>query len=552
MRRVNTLRTRGWALALASAVLAGCDQQIESPSALPRGIHFTDVTESSGIEFETTFGEQPATQILEVKGGGLALIDHDGDGDLDIFVPNGATMSAPTEGPGCRLFENQGNMRFRDATQESNLQLRRWGVGAAVADYDGDGHQDIYVTCYGSNALLHNLGDGTFEDVTQAAQVAGDAWSVAAAFGDLDGDGDLDLYVANYLEFDIEHPPPASSFKGAPVFKGPMGLTPAQDVLYENLGGGRFREVSAASGIRETPASFGLGTAILDFNGDGKQDIYVGNDSDANLLYLGQGGMRFEEVGMRSGLAANLYGSTQATMGIALGDVNGNGFPDVFTSNFSNDTNTLHINQQGRFYDDVTARYGLGMVAFPYVGWGCGLYDFDQDRDEDLIVFNGHVYPSATCELMDAEFNEPPLLYTREDKRFRLLTADQAGPWLSEAHRDRGAAFGDLDDDGDVDMIVLELNGPLRILRNDSQGANWLVIRLEGGGIGSRVELFGEGTTQTRWIYSGASFASASEQAAHFGLGSSTALVKVHVTWPDGKVTRLNDVELNQHLLVKH
>ena len=528
--------------ALALVLLGSCTEAA--------GIRFTDVTATSGIDFETTFGEEPATQILEVKGGGLALLDYDEDGDLDLFVPNGATMVHPEQGPGCRLFENLGQLRFRDVTRAAGLAFERWGAGVAVADYDRDGYDDLYVACYGRNALLRNGGDGTFEDVTEEAGVGGDAWSVAPAFGDLDGDGDLDLYVANYLEFDIEHPPAPSTFKQAPVFTGPRGLPATQDDLYENLGDGRFREVSEQAGCRAGPAGYGLGAVILDFDRDGKQDIYVGNDSTPNFLFRGQGGMRFEEVGLECGLAVNLYGSAQSTMGIAIADVSGNGYPDVFTSNFSNDTNTLHVNQEGRYYDDKSARYGLGMVAFPYVGWACGFYDFDHDGDEDLLVFNGHVYPNATCEAMDAEFDQRPLLFAREGDRFRLVEEQEAGAWLGEAHCDRGAVFGDLDGDGDVDVVVLELNGPLRVLRNDCDAPGWLIVELEPAAPGSRVEVSAGAWTQTRWIYSGGSFASASAQVAHFGLPRGCTEVEVLVTWPDGLQRRIPSVAADQRLVL--
>ncbi len=520
----------------------------EGTTLPPARLHFTDVTASTGIDFVTTFGQEPATQILEVKGGGLALLDYDGDGDLDIFVPNGATMAKPEEGPGCRLFENQGGLRFRDSTKAAKLQLTRWGAGVTAADYDGDGHVDLYVACFGSNALLRNLGNGSFEDVTEQAGVAGQSWSIAAAFGDLDGDGDLDLFVTNYIDFDIAHPPAPSSFKGAPVFTGPMGLIPAADDVYENIGHGRFRKRGPETGLEAQPPAFGLGTLILDFDRDGHQDIFVGNDSMGNQLFLGRGDWTFKEVAKTNGLGVNVYGSAQSTMGIAIGDVNGNGFPDVFTSNFSNDTNTLHINREGRFYDDVTARFGLGMVAFPYVGWASGFYDFDLDGDEDLMVFNGHVYPNATCEVMDAEFKEPALLYRKGQERFSLVNAMEGGDWLESLHCDRGAAFGDLDGDGDVDVVVLELNGPLRVLRNDALQRNWLAVELEGAALGSRVRVSDGAQTQSRWIASGGSFASSSETAAHFGFEAPCESVRVEVLWPNGKTSVFPKVPTNQRL----
>jgi hypothetical protein len=558
LKRRSTPTRRGPARIAASLtwtalLVTGCgdgpgppDTSTGAAASTPR---FVEVTAASGLHFSTTFGETPSTQILEVKGGGLALIDFDGDGDLDVFVPNGATMKDPHHGPGCRLFENLGGLRFRDATVAAGLTFARWGVGVAVADYDSDGDDDLYITCYGPNALLRNTGDARFEEVIVGAE--GDAWSVGAAFGDLDGDGDLDLYVANYLEFDIAHPPPTSSFKGAPVFTGPRGLEPAADAVYENLGDGTYRDVSVESGCRAVDPGFGLGVAILDVDGDGAQDIIVGNDSTPNFLFRNLGGFRFEERGMQSGLAVNAYGSAQATMGIALGDVDADGRPDVFTSNFSNDTNTLHVNVGGRFFDDRTARYGLGMVAYPYVGWAAGFYDFDLDGDEDLIVFNGHVYPNATCEVMDAEYAEPPLLHVREGDKFRLAHAADAGDWLAAAHCDRGAAFGDLDADGDVDIVVLEFNGPIRVLRNESRGADWLIVETEPTVLGTRIELSAGDTCQTRWIYSGGSFASASAQVAHFGLPKPHGELALTVIWPDGTREQHTAVAPNQRLVLK-
>jgi hypothetical protein len=525
------------------------------PSDAP-AIHFTDVTAECGIDMTWTSGEVPSKEILEVKGGGIALIDYDEDGDLDVFVPNGATMASPDKGPGCRLYENLGGLRFRDATADAGLTFDRWGIGVAVGDYDADGHDDLYVTCYGRNALLRNLGDGRFEEVTDAAGVGGDEWSAAAAFGDLDADGDLDLYVANYLDFDIANPPAYSTFKNAPVFTGPRGLPPTHDRLYENLGDGTFRDISESSGCRAVAPAFGLGTVILDFDADGRQDIYVGNDSTPNFLFLNRGGLHFDEVGLQTGLATNIDGSEQSTMGIAIGDVSGNGFPDIFTTNFSNDSNTIHINKEGAFFDDETRRYGLGMLSFPYVGWAAGLYDFDHDADEDILLFNGHVYPNASPETMDSTYDEPPLLFACEGRRFVPVDAATAGTWLDEGHCDRGAAFGDLDRDGDIDVVVVELNGPIRVLRNDApSNTHWLTVALQpapgASTLGSRIQLIGADLTQTRWIYSGGSFASASAQEAHFGLGTGEDKASLVVTWPDGHEQRIDDVSPNQHLVVR-
>jgi hypothetical protein len=513
----------------------------------------------------------PSTQILEVKGCGLALIDFDADGDLDLFAPNGATLEDPEHGPGCWLFENIGGMKFRDATATAGLGLRRWSFGVAAGDYDGNGFDDLYIACYGPNVLLKNSG-GRFEDAAAAAGCDGagnprrypSPWSTSAAFGDLDGDGDLDLYVTHYARFDAAHPPPRGSYMGNSVLAGPLGLRPEHDVLFENLGDGTFRDASESSGCRAVQPSYGLNAAILDFNADGRQDIFVANDSMANFLFLNREGLRFEEVGVAGGIAANLDGDYQATMGIAIGDVDGNGFPDVFTTNFSSDMNTLHLNLGGGFFEDRTQLYGLGRVSWPFLGWACAFYDLDHDGDEDLLVLNGHVYPEATPESMDSDYEQTPLLFAREGPRFARVGAETAGAWLAEAHRDRTAVFGDLDQDGDIDVVAGELNGPLRVLRNDAISAaggsgNWLIVELRDERpaaknrrlIGSRIELLAGAARETRWIYGGGPFQSTSAPYAHFAVAGGVQEASLRITWPDGSEERLEKVALQQHLVMR-
>jgi hypothetical protein len=497
----------GVAVALTGGI-AGCSR----PEADTPRLRFTVLEpQQTGLNIPMTCGAMPATEILEVDGGGLGLLDYDGDGDLDVFVANGATMDDPENGPGSRLYENQGDLRFRDVTEAAGISLRRWAMGVAVGDYDGDGRDDLYVTCYGPNVLLRNEG-GRFTDVTEAAGVGDPQWATSAAFGDLDGDRDLDLYVVNYLEFDIADPPRPSRFKGVQVMGGPHGLRPQNDVLYENLGDGTFRDVTEAAGCLPARAGYGLGLVILDFDHDGRQDIFVGNDSMANLLFHNLGGMRFEEVGGVSGLAANADGGEQATMGIAIADVDGNGLADVFSTNFSSDTNTLQINLDGRFFDDRTMQYGLGMISRPFLGWSCGFHDFDLDGDEDLLIVNGHVYPQATMESMDSPYAQVPLLFERAGSRFTRVADPTAGNFLNEPRHGRAAVFGDLDGDGDTDVVTGDLNGPIRVLRNDCPGGAWLIVELQdradptaagGGGLGGRVEVACGGLTQRRWLYAG-------------------------------------------------
>ncbi|HMN95782.1 MAG TPA: CRTAC1 family protein [Phycisphaerales bacterium] len=579
------------------------------PAALPL-LHFTDVTAESGLIASMTSGALPSTQILEVKGGGLALIDFDGDGDFDIFMPNGATLDDPESGPGARLFENLGGLRFRDVSERSGIDLRRWAFGVAVGDYDGDGRDDLYICCFGGDVLLRNLGDGRFEDVTAAAGIDAGGWSTSAAFADLDGDGDLDLYVTRYLGFDVANPPGPTIFKSIPVMAGPIGLPATVDLLFENLGDGTFREVGEPAGIRSVPASYGLNLAILDLDGDGRPDIYVANDSRPSFLFLNRtpaadedptgavagGGatrLRFEERGMASGIAVNIEGTEQASMGIGVADVDGDGRPDIFTTNFSSDTNTLHINGPGGVFSDRTQQYGLGAVSRPYLGWACGFFDFDLDGDEDLVVFNGHVYPQASRRTMDSDYQQVPLLFERSGRRFARVPAERGGAWLAAAHRDRTALFADLDGDGDIDIVVGELNGPLRVLRNDAierlrdaageHGAatpgRWLIVELDDRGnpgnrrgVGSVISAAPAAPSgandaggapaapaspeavQTRWIWGGGPFMSNAAPLAHFGFpeGSSAASEGVIVTvrWPDGGEQVVGPVSLGRRLVV--
>ncbi len=545
-------RLRSWipVAGLAVAICACGDDA--GPSAL-----FSDVTASSGITGSTTSGVVPSTQLLEVKSGGIAVLDYDADGDDDVFVPNGATLDSPTKGPGCRLYRNEGGMRFVDVTQEAGLTFDRFGMGAAVADVDGNGFDDIFVTAFGKDALLRNLG-GRFEEVTDVAGLADDAWSVGASFGDLDGDGDLDLYVTNYVRFDPARPPEKTYFLGALVFNGPIGLEAQPDRVYENLGDGTFRDVTSAWGFDGVTPCFGLGVVILDFDGDGRQDVFVGNDSQPNFLFHNVGPGRFEEIGMSSGIAVGEEGSGQATMGIAIGDVRGDGLPGVFTTNFMNDVNTLHVNVGGMQFEDRTKRYGLSLVSRPFLGWATAFCDVDLDGAEDLIAFNGHVYPKEVTDPRGWEHDQVPLLFLRRGDRFERVGSEIGGEWLDAAHCDRGAAFSDLDADGDIDIVVSELNSPIRVLRGNARG-HWCAVELidtgtpgNRRGIGSKITLVdGAGTRRTRWIQPAGSYASSSAPRAQFGVPATTGSWTLEVTWPDGSEQTVANVPCDRRITVQ-
>ncbi|MDA0214229.1 MAG: CRTAC1 family protein [Planctomycetota bacterium] len=512
-------------------------------------IQMEDVTAESGIDFVTTSGAMPSTQIIEVKGGGIAIIDMDNDGDFDLFFPNGSKLDQPTNGPGARLYENLGGMRFRDVTASSGIDHHAWSFGCAVGDIDADGLDDIYVACHGPDRLFRNLGGGRFADVTKAAGLGGEKfWGTSAALADLDGDGDLDIYVTNYVECDPATPISPAHFRGFEVINGPRGLRAQPDLLYENLGNGTFVDRSEASGIRAVKDSYGLNVAILDLTQDGLPDIYVGNDSKSNFLFKNLGKLRFEDIGVRTGMATNIEGAEQATMGMAIGDVNADMLPDILTTNFSDDTNTLYSSRKDGFFDDRTAQYGIGMPSRTLCGWAAAFVDLDHDCDEDIFIVNGHVYPQATRATMNSDYAQVPLIMCRHGDRF-VAIKDSSQGWLNNARRDRSAVFADLDSDGDQDAIISGLNEPVQVLKNKHDGKDdWVIIALDDPshkgnrhGVGARIELSIGNRKQTRWIIGGGPFQSNTAPQAHFGIGSlptdATAAEPVVITvlWPDGE-----------------
>ena len=533
---------------LALAIASLHSQATPAPSS----IRFTDCTASSGIAWTTVSGATPSTQVLEVKGGGLALIDFDDDGDLDLFVPGGATLDRVDGGVGSRLFRNDGALRFTDVTAASGIAIARWSFGAAVGDVDGDGRDDLFVACYGPDVLLRNKGDGTFEDITQKAGVGDPRWGTSAALADLDRDGDLDLYVCNYLDFDPARPLPPASFKGQAVMAGPRGYPAAHDSIYENRGDGTFLDRSAESGIAAVRPGFGLNVAILDFTGDGLPDIFVGNDSQENNLFIPDGAWRYKDIGLRSGVAVNGEGSPQATMGIAVADIDGNGRPDIFTTNFSSDTNTLHLNLDGRVFDDRTNQFGLGAPSRTLVGWGAGFHDFDHDGDEDLLSVNGHVYPQASKALMDSDYAQRPLLMERRGARFVALAS--AGNWALEPRVDRTAVFADLDHDGDVDAVIAGLNQPIRVIRNDHDAKDdWIAIVLADrrAATGAMVELSVGAERQRRWIAGGGPFQSNVACEAHFGVPPGDGAISARIVYADGVEKTVPDLRRGERRLVR-
>lgn len=529
---------------------------------MPSSIRFTDLSSEVGLDFVHVSGTPQQRFIIESMGGGVAFLDYDGDGYLDAFVVDGTRVDAPPPETTNRLFRNIPSVdgswrRFQEITEAAGLRRSGWGMGVAAGDYDSDGHVDLYVTYWGPNALYHNDGRGTFTDVTDAAGVGDPRWGTSAAFGDPDADGDLDLYVANYLAFDLGAPPndgkPCSGWKGLDVFCGPHGLRSQADVLYRNDGMGGFSDVSRETGVADHhhPA---LGVLFADLDDDGDQDLYVANDSRPNLLFRNDGDWRLTEVAAWAGVAYSEDGRSQAGMGVAAGDYDGDGDLDLFVTNFSDDVNTLYQNQGDGTFVDATFAASLGGQVRPYLGWSTALFDADNDGWLDLFVANGHLYPQLTTHPSGLRYAQHNLLYRNEAGTFALLPHASLPGGVQVS---RGTAFGDYDNDGDTDLLVMNLNGAPTFLRNDAgDGNNWLGLELVGvtsnrDGLGARVRLFAEGRLQVREAQRGYGYQSSHDPRVLFGLGSTERVDRVEIRWPSGHVQTLKDPELRRYLVVR-
>ena len=543
-------------IALWAALLAACD----APAPAPVPTRFAEVTKAAGLHFEMRSGGQVKNYIVEAKGGGGAFFDYDGDGWLDIYLVNGSRLesysdsaSAPTNA----LYRNLGDSTFKDYTRSAGVGDAGWGMGCAVADYDRDGDLDLYVTNYGPNVLYRNEGTGRFRDVGQTAGVDLAGWSTGASFGDYDRDGDLDLYVAQYLDFAPERiPPRGGMWKGVLVFAGPSGLPGAQDILYRNEGDGRFRDVTRQAGVDQPTPTYGLSALFCDYDQDGDSDLYVANDSAPNFLYRNEGNGQFRDVGVEAGAALSAEGGAQAGMGIAYGDCDGDGDSDLLVTHFEDDYNTLYRNRSDGTFAVASAVAGLAEPSLPHLAFGACFFDYDNDQDQDLFVANGHVYPQMR-HLNSDGYAEPNQLFANQglaaDYRFaEVVAGDISRPAVS-----RGVAQGDYDNDGDVDLLVCNLDGPPQLLRNDGGNQrNYLSLLLVGtasnrDGIGARVSVVSGGVEQVVERVSGGSFLSHSDGRIHLGLGANTMAERVEIHWPSGRVQRLEDVVANQFLVVE-
>lgn len=522
---------------------------------------FEDVTDKTPLaNFKHRSGGPAKDYILEAVSGGAAIFDYDGDGLSDIYLLNGSTIGA-LEGkekpPRAALYRNLGNWRFEDVTDKAGVGNERWGMGLAVGDYDNDGRPDLYVGNFGVSRLYHNNGDGTFSDVADKLGVARKGWSTGPSWGDYDGDGLLDLFVPGYVNFDINNLPPSPSealkpgkvgqnfcqFRGVPVLCGPRGLKGESDTLYHQKSDGTFEDVSTKTGVNDPQAYYGFSSAFVHVNEDSLLDLIVVNDSTPKQLYINKGDGTFEEVGYPSGVALNENGREQAGMGLAVGDYDNDGRVDFYITNFSDDSNTLYHNDGDGNFTDVTFQAGHGESTFPFLGWGTVFMDFDNDGWKDVLIANGHVYPSVDEKQWGTSYAQQMLLFRNlKNQKFERVGA-APGSALAEALTARGLAIGDLDGDGRLDAVANNMDGKPTLLRNVTGGTgHWLALRLEGNvrkkspkdAVGTVVYLTTGANRQRHDVISGASYSSQNDLTLHFGLGSFTKVDKLEIQWPDG------------------
>ena len=535
------------------------------------GISFINVAKESGLNVKTIFGgEHKNKYLLETTGCGVAFYDYDNDGWLDIFLVNGTRLEGFPAGsePTSHLFKNNRDGTFTDVTVKAGVTHSGWGQGCCVGDYYNDGWDDLFVTHFGKNVLYHNNGDGTFTDVSQKAGIAGNGkrWNTGCAFIDYDRDGKLDLFVANYIEMDLATAPVPESgpclYKSIMVACGPPGLPGGKNILYHNNGDGTFTDVSEAAGILSANGTYGLGVLTADFDNDGWPDIYVADDSTASALYHNKKNGKFEDIAIEAGCALSPDGKPQAGMGVSAADYDMDGNLDIVKTNFAGDTPSLYHNQGGANFEDATFTAGLGAHT-QFLGWGCGFFDMDNDGWPDILICNGHVYPEVEQLKTEAGYAQRKLLYKNLRNGHFEDISFQAGPGISDPSASRGAAFGDFDNDGDIDVVINTVNDCPRLLRCDSKlGNNWIKIRTIGtksnrSGIGARLtcvtQVSGESKPhrQIDEVRSGGGYFSQSDLRVHFGLGKADKVDSLEIRWPSSQVDTLKDIKANQVIYVE-
>jgi hypothetical protein len=535
-----------------------------TPSGIPFDARFTDVAADAGLTSPVIYGGiRHKDYIFETVGCGVAFFDFDNDGWIDIFILSGKRVDEQYPEGTNRLYRNNRDGTFMDVTGKAGLVRTGWASSVTIGDYNNDGYEDIFITYYGQNVLYRNNGDGTFTDVTKQSGLLYDGptrWGSGCTFVDYDRDGHLDLFVANYVDLSkgkIPNPGenPYCNYNGVPVNCGPRGLAMPHNYLYQNQGDGTFREVTAQSGITKAERTYAMTAVAADFNNDGWADIYVASDSTPSLLFMNQRNHTFAEGGLERGVALSEDGMEQAGMGVAVGDYDLDGHLDIFKTHFSSDTNGLFHNDGTANFSDVTIASGFGAET-RYTCWGTGFADFDNDGWPDLAVVTGSVYPEIEAKFPEFPLKTPRLIFRNlGNGKFEELT-EQAGPAIPSAHCSRGCAFGDFDNDGDVDMIIVNLNEPPSLLRNDVKGdRKWLKVLLVGtksnvSAIGSQVLVKYGGKVQAQAVMAQSSFYSVNDRRLHFGLGMNTH-ADIEVRWTNGLLEHFKGIAANQLVTIK-
>ena len=521
---------------------------------------FTDITATAKIAFRNQASHTPEKYLLETMGAGVAVLDYDGDGLLDIFFVNGAALPGMDKSEPRywnRLYRNRGDGTFADVTEAAGIKGSGYGMGVAVADYDNDGRPDLFITNFGHNLLYHNEGNGRFRNVTSEAGVAGGGWSTGAAFLDYDRDGQLDLFVARYLDWDFSNNPWCGPQRVKQRgYCHPNAFNAVTHLLYHNEGHGRFREVSRQTGIAAHPGK-GLGVAINDYDGDGWPDILVANDSVAQQLFHNNGNGTFSEVALEAGVAFNQNGRSFAGMGVDFSDFNNDGKPDIFLNALSLEGYALFRNT-GKLFDDDSDAMGISRITRLSSGWGTKFVDFDNDGRKDLFVAQGHVMDTISIDEPSIPYLQKPLLLRNTGRQF-VDVSSGSGPAFDKPLASRGAAFGDLNNDGCIDIVVNNNDDAPLVFRNDcaTLKRNWILIRTVGtngnrDGIGARVRLVSEsGRAQYMYVSTASSYLSASDPRVHFGLGNDTRIREIEVQWPSGKTQRISNPKANQILTIR-
>jgi enediyne biosynthesis protein E4 len=554
----------------ANRLLAqGVSTHTAKPLARPKGsgrpfdAHFVDVAHTAGLRAPVVYGDADIKKyIVESTGCGCAFIDYDNDGWMDLFVLSGTRLGGAPEGTTNRLYKNNRDGTFADVTEKAGLQSAGWACGVCVGDYNNDGFEDIFCTRFGQNTLYRNNGDGTFTDVTKAAGLWGDQqrFGAGCSFLDYDRDGHLDLFVSNYVRFSFENAAipgenPNCRWKGIPVECGPRGLGTGKHTLYRNNGDGTFADVTQQAGISRAAPTYGMTVVAADFDEDGWQDIYVACDSTPSLLFMNNRDGTFREEGVLRGAALSDDGMEQAGMGVGIGDYDLDGHLDLFKTHFADDANILYHNDGKANFEDATGPSRVG-VETRYVCWGAGIVDLDNDGLPDIFMVTGHVYPQVERILAQYPYKTPRAVFRNLGNGAFEELIQESGPGVAAAHCSRGCAFGDFDNDGDVDVLIINLNEPPSLLRNDLSGeSNWIKVKLQGvksnrSAIGARVLVSYGSKKQAQAMLSQSSFYSCNDPRLHFGLGNAN-VADIDVYWPSGLHEAFKRVPSNKLVTIK-